>query len=588
MHMAQHKQCSEDSIVGYIDVSDVSYSLNDGRMLLGGVSFRVPEGQKAALIGANGAGKSTLMRLIRGEITPDSGVISVDGGLGIMDQFVGHFQGESTVRDLLVSVAPARVQGAARDVDLAELALMEEDTLVTQMAYASALAEYADAGGYDQEVLWDTCCIAAIGLPYDKAQWRAVNTLSGGEQKRLVLEALFRGREQVLLLDEPDNYLDVPTKRWLEETLRQSQKTVLLISHDRELLAEAANRIITLEVGAVGNTTWTHGSSFTGYHEARRDRMDRLDELRRRWDEEHLKLRALVVRLGQQAKYNSDMASRYRAAQTRLARFEEIGPPEERPKDQNVTMRLKGARTGRRAVVCTRLELTGLMKPFDAEIWFGERIAVLGSNGSGKSHFLRLLARGGTDPDPTMGHLASADQVLVPVEHNGVAKLGARVQPGWFAQAHEHPELVGRTLLDILHRGDDHRDGMAREAASRALDRYGLAGASEQAFESLSGGQQARLQILLLELSGASLLLLDEPTDNLDLVSAEALEDGLAGYEGTVIAVTHDRWFARGFDRFLVFGSDGEVYESNDAVWDERRVVRAGRVAQSAAPRLGG
>ena len=588
MHMAQHKQCSEDSIVGYIDVSDVSYSLNDGRMLLGGVSFRVPEGQKAALIGANGAGKSTLMRLIRGEITPDSGVISVDGGLGIMDQFVGHFQGESTVRDLLVSVAPARVQGAARDVDLAELALMEEDTLVTQMAYASALAEYADAGGYDQEVLWDTCCIAAIGLPYDKAQWRAVNTLSGGEQKRLVLEALFRGREQVLLLDEPDNYLDVPTKRWLEETLRQSQKTVLLISHDRELLAEAANRIITLEVGAVGNTTWTHGSSFTGYHEARRDRMDRLDELRRRWDEEHVKLRALVVRLGQQAKYNSDMASRYRAAQTRLARFEEIGPPEERPKDQNVTMRLKGARTGRRAVVCTRLELTGLMKPFDAEIWFGERIAVLGSNGSGKSHFLRLLARGGTDPDPTMGHLASADQVLVPVEHNGVAKLGARVQPGWFAQAHEHPELVGRTLLDILHRGDDHRDGMAREAASRALDRYGLAGASEQAFESLSGGQQARLQILLLELSGASLLLLDEPTDNLDLVSAEALEDGLAGYEGTVIAVTHDRWFARGFDRFLVFGSDGEVYESNDAVWDERRVVRAGRVAQSAAPRLGG
>ncbi|WP_051147380.1 ABC-F family ATP-binding cassette domain-containing protein [Glaciibacter superstes] len=574
--------------MGYIDVSDVSYSLNDGRMLLGGVSFRVPEGQKAALIGANGAGKSTLMRLIRGEITPDSGVISVDGGLGIMDQFVGHFQGESTVRDLLVSVAPARVQGAARDVDLAELALMEEDTLVTQMAYASALAEYADAGGYDQEVLWDTCCIAAIGLPYDKAQWRAVNTLSGGEQKRLVLEALFRGREQVLLLDEPDNYLDVPTKRWLEETLRQSQKTVLLISHDRELLAEAANRIITLEVGAVGNTTWTHGSSFTGYHEARRDRMDRLDELRRRWDEEHLKLRALVVRLGQQAKYNSDMASRYRAAQTRLARFEEIGPPEERPKDQNVTMRLKGARTGRRAVVCTRLELTGLMKPFDAEIWFGERIAVLGSNGSGKSHFLRLLARGGTDPDPTMGHLASADQVLVPVEHNGVAKLGARVQPGWFAQAHEHPELVGRTLLDILHRGDDHRDGMAREAASRALDRYGLAGASEQAFESLSGGQQARLQILLLELSGASLLLLDEPTDNLDLVSAEALEDGLAGYEGTVIAVTHDRWFARGFDRFLVFGSDGEVYESNDAVWDERRVVRAGRVAQSAAPRLGG
>jgi ATPase subunit of ABC transporter with duplicated ATPase domains len=214
------------------------------------------------------------------------------------------------------------------------------------------------------------------------------------------------------------------------------------------------------------------------------------------------------------------------------------------------------------------------MKPFDAELWFGERIAVLGSNGSGKSHFLRLLAQGGTDPDATAGHLASAAQILTPVEHNGTAKLGARVQPGWFAQAHDHPELIGRTLLDILHRGDDHRDGMAREAASRALDRSGLAGAAEQAFESLSGGQQARLQILLLELSGATLLLLDEPTDNLDLVSAEALEEGLEGFEGTVIAVTHDRWFARGFDRFLVFGSDGTVYESEQPVWDEGRVTR--------------
>ncbi|MHA6693730.1 ABC-F family ATP-binding cassette domain-containing protein [Homoserinimonas sp. A520] len=560
--------------MGYIDVSDVSFSLSDGRVLLDEVSFRVGEGATGALIGANGAGKSTLMRLIRGELSPDSGTIAVDGGLGVMDQFVGHVRDDSTVRDLLISVAPAGVKAAALAVDRAELALLENDVERTQMAYANRLAEYADAGGYDHEVVWDTCCQAALGLSFDKAQWRRVNTLSGGEQKRLVLEALFRGPEQVLLLDEPDNYLDVPTKRWLEDTLLDSSKTVLLVSHDRELLARAATRIITLEVGAAGNDTWTHGGSFATYHDARRDRLDRLDELRRRWDEERVKLRALVVRLGQQAKYNSDMASRYRAAQTRLAKFEAVGPPQERPKDQNVKMRLRGARTGRRAVVCTQLELTGLMKPFDAELWFGERIAVLGSNGSGKSHFLRLLAQGGTDPDVTAGHLASAAQILTPVEHNGTAKLGARVQPGWFAQAHDHPELIGRTLLDILHRGDDHRDGMAREAASRALDRYGLAGAAEQVFESLSGGQQARLQILLLELSGATLLLLDEPTDNLDLVSAEALEEGLEGFEGTVIAVTHDRWFARGFDRFLVFGSNGEVYESDAPVWDERRVVR--------------
>ena len=159
--------------------------------------------------------------------------------------------------------------------------------------------------------------------------------------------------------------------------------------------------------------------------------------------------------------------------------------------------------------------------------------------------------------------------------HTGIARLGARVRPGWFAQTHTHPELLGRTLLEILHRGDAHRAGMGREEASRKLDRYELAKSAEQRFESLSGGQQARFQILLLELSGATLLLLDEPTDNLDLESAEALEHGLGAFAGTVVAVTHDRWFARSFDRFLIFGSDGEVYAADEPVWDERRVQRA-------------
>ena len=209
---------------------------------------------------------------------------------------------------------------------------------------------------------------------------------------------------------------------------------------------------------------------------------------------------------------------------------------------------------------------------FDTEIWFGERVGVLGSNGSGKSHFLRLLAAGGSDPDRE--HQPVGDIRPAPVEHEGRVVLGSRVRPGWFAQTHDHAALHGRTLLEILHRGDDHRAGMPREVAARALDRYGLAKASEQTFDSLSGGQQARLQILLLELSGATLLLLDEPTDNLDLHSAEALEDALDAFEGTVLAVTHDRWFARGMDRFLVFRADGRVVASDEAIWDEGRVSR--------------
>src|SRR5664280_3534765 len=228
-------------------------------------------------------------------------------------------------------------------------------------------------------------------------------------------------------------------------------------------------------------------------------------------------------------------------------------------------MRLKGGRTAKRAVIAQGLELIGQglpsawagMEPFDLEVWYGERVAVLGGNGSGKSHFLRLLAAGGTDPAPEDRPVGAVQPSHV--EHSGIARLGSRVRPGWFAQTHQHPALLGRTLLEILHRGDEHRRGRPREEAARALDRYELARAGGQTFESLSGGQQARVPILLLELSGATLLLLDEPTDNLDLQSAQALEEGLEAFEGTVVAVTHDRWFARGFDRLLVFGQDGSV-----------------------------
>jgi ATPase subunit of ABC transporter with duplicated ATPase domains len=561
-----------------VDVAGVRFELPDGRVLLEDVSFRVGDGAKVALVGANGAGKTTLLRIITGELVPKAGAVTRTGGLGVMRQMVAHGLGDdATVADLLLSVSPERVRHATAEVQRWELALMETDDEKTQMRYAEALAEYADAGGYDIEVIWDVCTVRGLGVPYDRAKYRALRTLSGGEQKRLVLEYLLAGPDEVLLLDEPDNFLDVPGKFWLEERIRESDKTILFISHDRELLNNTATRIVTVELGSTGgNLVWTHPGGFTSYHEARRDRFARFEEMRRRWDEEHAKIKALVLRLKIKAEYNDGMASQYKAAQTRLRKFEEAGPPTEQPREQQVTMRLQGGRTGKRAVICEDLELTGLMKPFDLEVWYGERVAVLGSNGSGKSHFLRLLAAGGSDPD--VEHRPVDDTPVEPVRHTGKAKLGARVRPGLFVQTHEHPELVGRTLLEILHRGDgrpDGRAGMGREAAARVLDRYELAHASEQRFESLSGGQQARFQILLLELSGATLLLLDEPTDNLDVQSAEALEDGLEAFEGTVVAVTHDRWFARGFDRFLVYGADGDVYESDGPVWDETRVKRA-------------
>ena len=280
-----------------------------------------------------------------------------------------------------------------------------------------------------------------------------------------------------------------------------------------------------------------------------------------------------MLRYKIKAEYNDGLASQYQAAQTRLRKFEEDGPPTEQPREQQVTMRLKGGRTGKRAVVCEDLELTGLMKPFDLEVWYGERVAVLGSNGSGKSHFLRLLAAGGSDPD--VEHRPVGDTPIKPVPTTArpssapaCGRAGScrpTSTPSWSAAR------CWRSCTAATSTGDGHgpRGGGPGARPLRAGARLRAA-----ASRRLSGGQQARFQILLLELSGATLLLLDEPTDNLDVQSAEALEDGLEAFEGTVVAVTHDRWFARGFDRFLVYGADGDVYESDGPVWDEGRVER--------------
>ena len=531
--------------MGQINVIGVEYALSDGRVLLNDVSFRVGDGAKVALIGANGVGKTTLFRMIAGDLQPDEGQIIVTGGLGIMRQFIGSIRDESTVRDLLISVSPEKIRNAAEKLKVAEHALEAKNEEREQLAYAEALAEWGDAGGYDQEVLWDMAASKALGKTFDRVANREVNSLSGGEQKRLVLELLLIGPEEVLILDEPDNYLDVPAKRWLEEEIRKSKKTVLFISHDRELLAATATKIVTLEQGVNGNTAWIHGEGFDTWHEARRVRNEQFAQLLERWEDEHRRLKDLVLTLQWQAASSPDMASRYRAMQTRLRKFEEIGPPPPPPRVQEVKVNLRSARTGERVVTCEELTIENLTEPFSIEIYYQDRVAILGKNGTGKSHFLRMVSGDST------------------VRYNGTFKLGARVKPGFFAQTHAHPEFEGKTLLEILW----EQNSLQLGAAKSVLGRYELADHAEQKFTSLSGGQQARFQVLLLELAGDTLLLLDEPTDNLDLASAEALERALDAYQGTVIAVTHDRWFARGFTRFMIFGSEGQVYESPEPVW---------------------
>jgi ATPase subunit of ABC transporter with duplicated ATPase domains len=521
-----------------IDLADVSYALPGGWTLFEGVSFRVPEGHHAALVGPNGIGKSTLLRLISGLEEPSAGTRNVSGRIGLMRQFIGS-QEPSTMRAFLLSYAPREVATAGAWILRAEATLASDTSDAAQIAYANALAAWEDAGGYAMEVVWDRCTSAAFGSGYPECAERSTETLSGGERKRLALEVLFSSDFDVLLLDEPDNFLDIEGKHWLEERIRTSPMTMLYVSHDRAVLAATATRVVTLEA----HSAWTHPAGFATYAEAREHRLEKIEEEHRRYAERHQQLENNLKELKRRAALNDDFASLARSAEKKLAWFEERSAPREKAAVQDVRMRIDGGRTGKMALRLTDLSIPGMIDAFDAEISYGERIGVIGPNGTGKTHFLRLLA--GEE-----------------VAHEGEWKLGARVEPGLFRQLHDRADLEGVPIVEVLQ-----GRGMSMSEAMAILKRYELAHVGRNPFTLLSGGQQARVQLLLMEVECPTMLLLDEPTDNLDVASAEALEDSLRRYQGTVIAVTHDRWFMRLMDRFLWFDEAGPVRELLESPW---------------------
>jgi ATPase subunit of ABC transporter with duplicated ATPase domains len=517
--------------VAHVACSSLAYAHPGGDLLFSDVSFHVGPGDHVGVVGANGVGKTTLFRVVAGELAADEGESKVGGRLAYMPQNVGVGADERSVRELLTSLAPSALRNAGERMLAAERALADGDEQAG-MDLGAAIGEWSGLGGYELEGQWDAACRRIVRSSFGALADRPAATLSGGERKRLVLDVLLSSDAEVLLLDEPDNFLDVPAKRELEQQIRSSRKTILLISHDRDLLSSAVRSVLTLE----GNGAWVHPGSYATYAEAREERQRKMGDAVKRWKDEERRLFRLVKTFKERARYAPDWAKKADAAETRWRRFADPGPPPAPVADQQIKMRIRGGDSARLALVVKQLGIGELVRPFSDEIHFGERVAVVGPNGGGKTQLMR----------------AFAGENGVPVR--GEVRVGNRVSIGHFTQLNVRGDFTGRAVLDVV---TERVSGVERAMA--ALARYGLAEAAQRRYDVLSGGQKARLEILCLELDGHNLLLLDEPTDNLDIDSADALEAALEGFEGTVVAVSHDRAFLRRMDRFLMVLHDGSV-----------------------------
>ncbi|MFI0461677.1 MAG: ABC-F family ATP-binding cassette domain-containing protein [Ilumatobacteraceae bacterium] len=517
-----------------IVVSELAYSPPGADQLFFDVSFGVSPGEHAAIVGPNGVGKSTILKILTGQYEADDGEFSIGGTFLQMTQDVGMSRPDDSLRDMLIEVAPIALREAGKKLFAAEKAMMsgEDDG----MKYAEALGDWGDLGGYDLETQWAASAQRSVKTPVDNFATRLVSQLSGGERKRLVLDLLLTSGADVLFLDEPDNYLDIPTRGWLEEQIKACKSTILMVSHDRTLLERVATKIIAVE----GSGAWVHGGSYVTFPEARQKRQELLGDDLKRWNDEERRLFHHMKIMKQRAAQNFKNATKANGAETRWEKFVKAGPPPPPVADQQIYVRFRGADSARRVVKFEAVAIGDLFMPFSDEVHFGERLGLIGPNGTGKTHLLNALN-------------GKAEGLM------GDITFGPRTSVGMFNQVNDRPEFHGRECIEIV------RDKLSDEQKSMgALARYGLRNNARQEFQTLSGGQKARLEILGLELAGHNVLLLDEPTDNLDIDSSEALERAIEGFEGTVIAVSHDRTFLANFDRFIMITDDGDVYELPD------------------------
>lgn len=498
-----------------LDVRDIrlSYGITD---ILSSVSFTVNKGDKIGVTGVNGAGKSTLFSIICGTLTPSDGkvYISKDTTIGLLRQQTENDFGDETVLEAALTAFSELISLEEKIESLSGLLDGGNENIIKK--YSRLNENFSSSGGYDYKQR-TVAMLGRFGFSGDELNKKA-KLLSGGQKTRLNLVTLLLRDPDIILLDEPTNHLDIPAIEWLEGYVKQSKKTFLIVSHDRYFLDKVTNRTLELENGV--------SSIYDGGYSVFREKKDKLrQDQMKQYLLQQKEIKRLEAFIEQQRRWNRE--KNIIAAESRqkaIDRMVKVEKPKEKPKSISFSLSASNAKG------YDVLSVRGLSKSFPGKKLFndlsfevkqGDRLFVLGENGTGKSTLIKILT----------GREKADD---------GVFELGYNQNIGYYDQ---EQQLLNDSSTVLEELWNEYTDLSATQVRS-ALARFGFIG--EDVFKSisvLSGGERARLSICKMIMTGVSLLVLDEPTNHLDMDSKEMLENALKEYDGTILAVSHDRYF---------------------------------------------
>ena len=514
-----------------IQVKNLTKFFVIGENLLDGLTFEIQEGECVAILGRNGCGKTTLFNIITGQMDYDSGEVYVNPNkkMGLISQ-IPRFPDGFTVEDVLRS-AYADVMRIRRKMELLECDMTNGATEELLREYDRLANAFQAGGGYEMDVEVDKIC-NGLGISREQRQ-QPFDSLSGGEKTRMNLARLLLEKTDILLLDEPTNHLDLNSVEWLEGYINAFKGTVLAISHDRYFIDQVADRVIEINEG--------HAEFYSGNYSYYMDeKQARFDLQLKQYEQEQAKLKQLGYTVERMKGWGINNRTLYRRAMSIQHRMERIRKTE-KPKKERTMKASFGEKDFSGDVV---FKLKNLSKSFGERTLFsdvnlnvegGERIALLGDNGTGKSTFIRCL--------------------LGEEDCGGKIQFGPTVKWGYLPQIihFDHPE---RTLYDTML----YEKNCTPQTARDRLGQFMFQG--EDVFKqvkNLSGGEQSRLRLCMLMDEKINLLILDEPTNHLDIASREWVEAAIEEFEGVLLFVSHDRYFIEKFAERIWLLEDGTI-----------------------------